>query len=61
MDNILAGQLIYFTARNGKVITWDDSVTLDKARAYVMRNNTAARRRGDESKPYAVLCYSVPA
>lgn len=50
---------IYFTSKSGKVMSYGDAVTLDEARAYVMRNNMAARRRGDSSKPYAVLAYTI--
>lgn len=50
---------VYFTARNGKVQTYGDSADRREAQAYVNRNNAAAARRGDESKPYAVLAYTV--
>lgn len=52
---------IYFTARNGKVMTWGSDADRREAQAYVNRNNAAAARRGDESKPYHLLAYTIPA
>jgi hypothetical protein len=56
-----ATQTLYFTARNGKVMSWDDSADRREAQMYVNRNNAAAARRGDASKPYHLLTYTVPA
>lgn len=53
-------QTVYFTSKSGKVMSYGEDVSLGEARAYVMRNNMAARRRGDDSKPYAVLSYTIP-
>lgn len=48
----------HFPTHNGKVMSWgfgSDSLDRKVAAMYVNRNNAAARRRGDDSKPYAVL------
>lgn len=51
----------YFTAINGKVSRHIDTDTDRKeAQAWANRNNAAAARRGDDSKPYAVLAYTIP-
>ena len=48
----------YFATRNGRVIDsgfGSDNLDRRVKQAYVSRNNAAAARRGDDSKPYAVL------
>jgi hypothetical protein len=50
---------LYFASRNGHVTTYGTDVPRKEAQAYVNRNNAAAARRGDHSKPYAVLAYQV--
>jgi len=54
-------QTIYFTARSGKVVSHDTDEDRKVAQAYVNRNNAAAARRGDDTKPYRVLSYTVAA
>ena len=56
-----ATRTIYFAARNGKVMTWGTDADRKEVQAYVNRNNAAAARRGDNTKPYAVLAYTIPA
>ena len=50
---------LYFTSRNGKVMNRGADSDRREATAYVNRNNHSAARRGDETKPYKVLSYTV--
>lgn len=53
-------QTLYFTSRNGKVISTGSDTDRREGQAYVNRNNAAAARRGDDTKPYKLLAYTVP-
>ena len=55
-----ATRTVYFTACRGKVMSWGADADRKEAQAYVNRNNAAAARRGDESKPYTLLAYAIP-
>lgn len=55
---------IYVPTKNGHVMTHGYSSDLLDRRpqqAYVNRNNAAAHRRGDSSKPYALRVYTFTA
>lgn len=54
-------ETVYFAARKGKVMTRDSDEDRAQAQMYVNRNNAAAARRGDFSKPYTLLSYKIPA
>jgi hypothetical protein len=51
---------VHLVAINGKVISRDTDTDRREAQAYVNRNNAAAYRRGDESKPYHLVSYTIP-
>ncbi len=52
---------VYFASCRGKVATIGDAAAAREAQLYVNRNNAARARRGDDSKPYRVLSYVIPA
>lgn len=60
MNTETNAKTVYFTARNGKVMSYGSDSDRREAQMYVTRNNAYAARRGDESKPYSVLAYNIP-
>lgn len=61
MTQTAATRKVYFTAHNGRVMDRGSECDRREGQMYVNRNNAYAARRGDDSKPYKLLAYTIPA
>jgi hypothetical protein len=51
-------RIVYFATRKDHVVSWGE-MDRREAQVYVNRNNAAAARRGDPTKPYSVVSFKI--